>query len=108
MTKSVSQFCLLTAVVAIMLSGCASYPTEQAAVLDNRPQISFATSKDGSTMSVYVDGIANGVVSDYVPGESALRVLPGTHTISVKLPDGSTFTQRIYVSDGVTKTVVLP
>ena len=59
-------------------------------------------------MPVFVDGIRNGVVSDYEPGDSALRVLPGTHTISVQMPDGSMFTQRVYVGDGVTKTVVLP
>ena len=90
-----------------ILGGCA-YPTEQANVLESRPQISFQTTKDGDAMPVFVDGIRNGVVSDYEPGESALRVLPGTHTISVQMPDGSMITQRVYVGDGVTKTVVLP
>ena len=61
-----------------------------------------------SDFSAARDGIRNGVVSDYEPGESALRVLPGTHTISVQMPDGSMITQRVYVGDGVTKTVVLP
>ena len=91
-----------------LFSGCASYPTESATTIDNRPQISFQTKHDGGDMTVFVDGIRNGVVSDFIPGESALRVIPGTHTIIIQKSDGSTFTQRVFVSDGVTKTIVVP
>lgn len=98
---------LLAALGAVaVLAGCA-YPTETARTIDNRPQIMFKTTHDSDRMVVYVDGIQNGVVSNYLDGKAALRVLPGTHTITIKMPDGSVNTQKVFVTDGVTKTIVV-
>ena len=32
---------------------------------------------------------------------------PGTHTITVKMPNGKQNVQRIFVNDGVSKTIVI-
>lgn len=63
---------------AILLAGCTAMPTEQA-----------------------------GIMSDFMEGDAALRVLPGTHTITVKMPNGKQNVQRIFVNDGVSKTIVI-
>lgn len=46
-------------------------------------------------------------MSDFMEGDAALRVLPGTHTITVKMPNGKQNVQRIFVNDGVSKTIVI-
>ena len=93
--------------MAGMLGGCA-YPTEKAEVLDNRPQISFKDTKSAETLAVFVDGIRNGYVADYLEGKRALRLMPGTHVITVPMLDGTTYSEKVYVSDGVTRTITLP
>ena len=92
---------------AILLAGCTAYPTEQASVVDDRPQISFKSTLDNTDLPVYVDGLKVGLVSDFMEGDAALRVLPGSHTITVKMPNGTQNVQRIFVNDGVSKTLVI-
>lgn len=92
---------------AILLAGCTAMPTEQASVLDDRPQISFKSTLDNTDLPVYVDGLKVGIMSDFMEGDAALRVLPGTHTITVKMPNGKQNVQRIFVNDGVSKTIVI-
>lgn len=104
MIKKILLGCAMTAALA----GCVNFPTEKASVVDNRPQLSFRTQQDGDAMQVFVDGIANGAVSQYREGRAALRVLPGTHVIEVRRGGGVVHTERVYVGDGVTKTIILP
>lgn len=96
----------LTVAAAATLSAC-SYPTEVAQTVDSRPQVTFKTALNANRMALSVDGLPAGHVSDYLAGKAALRVLPGTHVIDVVKPDGARFQERIYVGDGVTKTVVI-
>ena len=95
---------LLVGCVAAGVSGC-SWPTEQASVIDNRPTISFKTTGNADAMTVAVDGIVAGTVSQYKAPKAGLRVLPGTHVVTITRADGTKSTQRVYVSDGVTKTL---
>lgn len=104
------QSLLKVAVASIMaagiLAGCAM-PTEEARVIDNRPQISFrATNNVSDDAMVFVDGLAVGRADDYRDGHAALRVLPGSHVIEIRRADGSVSTQKIFVNDGVAKTIL--
>lgn len=91
---------------SVLVSGC-SLPTEQAKVVDTRPMISFKAQNGSlSGAQVYVDGIHVGAATDYPEGKEGLRVLSGTHVIELKRADGSRQTQRVYVGDGVYKTLM--
>ncbi len=98
---------------AVMLgltaSACVQLPTEKSGVVDLRPQLNFRItgSTDGAT--VFVDGLDMGLVSSYLEGRPAtsLRVLPGTHQVRVVRGGTVLADERIYVSDGVTKTILV-
>lgn len=94
-------------VAAGVLAGCAM-PTEEVRVIDNRPQISFRATSGASSddAAVFVDGLAVGRADDYRDGQAALRVLPGAHIIEIRRADGSISTQKIFVNDGVAKTIL--
>jgi uncharacterized lipoprotein YajG len=106
------QFSKLSAAAAVVLSagvlitGCSA--TSESQAVDNRPRISFQTKMDASLMNVWVDGIAYGKVSSYRANKAALQVLPGTHTVTVSLPNGQKVVQKVYVADGVTKIIRVP
>lgn len=104
--KKLTVSILVLACSVIGMAGC-SFPTEQASVIDNRPTISFKGEEAINSSMVFVDGVAVGKVSQFKAPNAGLRVLPGTHVISVQKADGSKTTQRIYVADGVTKTLIV-
>ena len=97
---------LMGLLASALLAGC-SYPVETANTVDNRPQVTFKTQHDASEMVLYIDGEAMGTVNDYCAGKATLRVVSGTHEIKVRFPNGTIHVERIYVADGVTKTVVI-
>lgn len=98
--------CVL-AVSTLVMQGCTTYPTENANVVDDRPQINFKTTLKDKDLPVFVDGIKVGVMSDFMVNKAALRVLPGTHTVTVQKKDGKKNTQRVFVNDGITKTLII-
>ncbi len=106
MQKKTIALLLCGSLAMTLLQGCA-FPTETARVIDNRPVLTFKTDADASTIQLAVDGQPVGAASKYLDGKAGLRVLPGTHVITVTRPDGSQYTQRVYVSDGVTKTLIV-
>lgn len=95
--------------VAALSSGCVQMPTTTSSTVDNRPQVFFTTEKDADIKSlrVRVDGLDNGPLDQFTGNSGALRILPGTHVIEVV--DGNTVisSQKIYVSEGVTKEVLI-
>lgn len=101
------KFLLTMAIMASVasLSGCLSYPAEETNSVDNRPRITFDAFDGASSTKVFVDGIENGYAGDYRPGKAALRILPGTHIIMLVKRDGTVTKQRVFVSEGVTKTM---
>lgn len=90
---------------AAALSGCVQLPTESQSVVDQRPQISFQIANEGQQAArVLVDRLDMGAVGDYVAGKAALRVLPGTHLVEVRLGSQELLNERVYVADGVSRS----
>ncbi|WP_039035863.1 MULTISPECIES: hypothetical protein [Shewanella] len=89
--------------------GCVQMPTTSSSTVDNRPQIVFKVSdtSDVEGMRVIVDGLDNGPVAPFTNGTQALRILPGTHIIKILNGDTVISSQKIYVSDGVIKEVLI-
>jgi hypothetical protein len=96
----------------ITLSGCVQYPTEKQGVVDQRPQISFRSGSGSDAppvdARVLVDGLDAGRVGDFLAGQGGLRVLPGTHVVSVVLDGRIVHEQRVYLADGVSRALDLP
>lgn len=95
----------LVSTLAFAAAGCVQMPTEKQSVIDLRPQISFSTNtEEVKAASVLVDGLRMGSVGDYLQGQSSLRVLPGTHSLTVVIANRVLIDQKFYVGDGVSRT----
>ena len=98
------------AVSVHLMTGCVQMPTERQAAVDLRPRISFAVANpalDPAQLYVSVDGLAMGVVSSFMVGQQELTVLPGSHVVRVTLGDRIVMEERVYVGDGMTKTLLV-
>ncbi len=93
--------------VVTLSSGCVQMPTTTSSTVDNRPQITFKTSErsDLEGLRVIVDGLDNGPIAPFTNSSKALRILSGTHIIEIVDGDKVISSQKIYLSDGVTKEV---
>lgn len=90
---------------ATALGGCVQMPTENSSVVDQRPQISFQLANEGQAGArVLVDRLDMGAAGDYAAGKAALRVLPGTHVIEVRLGNQVLLSERAYLADGVSRS----
>jgi hypothetical protein len=106
---------MLIAVLALsaLAVSCVNVPVQSASVVDIRPQIAFKVTGSTSFMTVYVDGLNMGKVSDYLVGEAgragnSLRILPGPHQLVVKRGWSTIHAEKLYVGDGVSKVILLP
>lgn len=100
---------LMTLLVGCM-AGCVQMPTEKHEVVDLRPQISFRVaneSLDAAQLRVYVDNLDMGSVASYLEGKATLRLLPGSHLVRVETGGRSVFNERVYISDGVARTLLI-
>ena len=109
MQKSVTS--IVTAGVLIgslFLGGCVQMPTEKQSISDMRPQISFkAEGARAQGSRILVDGLDMGMVSDFIEGKAAVRVLPGTHIISVTSGGSVLLEEKVYLGDGVSRTFIV-
>lgn len=95
---------VLAALSLLALTACVSYPTEKQGVVDQRPQISFRVSAGADDARVLVDGLDMGRAADFAEGKAALRVLPGTHQLTVRDGRQVYVSAQFYVADGVSRT----
>jgi len=87
------------------LSGCVQMPTEKQSVVDQRPQVSFQIASEAQGAArVLVDGLDMGAAGGFAAGTSALRVLPGTHVVEVRLGSQVLLSERVYLADGVARS----
>ena len=92
----------------ILLSACTQFPTEKQSVTDMRPQLSFKISDDGlGSARILVDGLDMGAIADFAEGVASLRILAGSHQIRVELNGRVLITEKLYVGDGVNRTILV-
>lgn len=102
--------CLVAGVLAsaLLAGGCTQMPTEKKSVSDIRPQISFrADGEQAQSARVLVDGLDMGMVSEYLDGKAALRVLSGNHKISVTAGGSVLLEEKAYLGDGVSRSFIV-
>jgi len=93
---------------SFLLGGCTQMPTEKQSISDMRPQISFKADGDRAQNSrVLVDGLDMGMVSDFIDGQAAVRVLPGTHMVKVTSDGSVLLEEKVYLGDGVTRSFIV-
>jgi hypothetical protein len=104
MKHSFKTMLLAVLVAGSTLAGCARMPTENQSVVDQRPQISFQLGSDAQGAArVLVDRLDMGAAGDFATGKAALRVLPGTHLVEVRLGSAVLLNERVYLADGVAR-----
>lgn len=90
------------------ITGCVQLPTEKQAVVDTRPSLMFrADSGRAEGAQVFVDNLDMGRIDDYLEGEGALRVLPGTHLVRVVAGATVLLEEKLYLGDGVNRTLLV-
>lgn len=93
---------------ALLTSGCTQMPTEKQSISDMRPQISFKVEGENALNShVLVDGLDMGMVSDFIDGQAAVRVLPGQHIVKVTSGSNVLLEEKVYLGDGVSRFFVI-
>lgn len=93
---------------SLFIVGCVRMPTEKQSISDMRPQISFkAEGAIAQESRILVDGLDMGKVSDFIEGKAAVRVLPGTHIVSVTSGGSVLLEEKVYLGDGVSRTFIV-
>lgn len=92
----------------LLTAGCVQMPTEKQGIADMRPQISFkAADERVKGASILVDGLNMGNVENYIEGVAALRILSGSHVLTVVLGNQLILDEKFYVGDGVNRTFIV-
>ncbi len=109
MRKGVTILVAAGALIGFLLSGgCTQMPTEKQNISDMRPQISFKVDGERAQDSrVLVDGLDVGMVSDFIDGKASVRVLPGTHIVSVTSSGRVLLEEKVYLGDGVSRSFIV-
>lgn len=90
-----SRIIFCCAILGLFAIGCNTYPVTKADAVDSRPTLSFTGASEGAVL--LVDGINMGAVSKYNGNPDVLRVLPGSHQITVMGSNKVIFQETIFV-----------
>jgi len=73
-----------------------------------RPSISFRLvgAIDGAAR-IFIDSLDTGSAAEYLEGRGALRILPGTHLVQVVAGGVTVWEEKVYVADGVNRTLIV-
>ena len=106
--KVIGKWTLPSILLVSLMLGCVQMPTEKQSISDMRPQLTFKFVNDNLRNAlISVDGLDMGIVGDYAEGVAALRVLPGTHVIRIKVAGQIIVDEKIYLGDGVTRSILV-
>ena len=86
-----------------LLFGCVQMPTEQQSIVDDRPTIDFVISSkrdDIEDIVVFIDGVRMGMASSFISGKSRMRILPGTHSLVLRVNGVVLLQEEFYLSSG--------
>ncbi len=93
---------------AIFSVGCSQIPTEKQSAVDMRPQISFKIVNESTRDArVFVDGLDMGPVQEFQENQSALKLLPGKHIVTLVLHDRVVYEEPVYVGHGMARTIIV-
>lgn len=96
------------ALSSLLFMACSQIPTDKQSAVDLRPQISFRpVSENTLNGRVYVDGLDVGAVNEFLENESALKVIPGKHVITIVSHDRTVYQETIYVGHGISRTIII-
>jgi hypothetical protein len=89
--------------VGVLLTGCTN-PSEQVRSVDSRPSIFLKGAP--AQAEIFIDNLRVGLAEDYL--EKAILLENGTHVVRVMKNGKTLFSEKIFVSGAVTKTLVIP
>lgn len=109
MKKSIMALSMAAGLAGMLtLSACTQMPTEKQSISDMRPQISFKVSDEQARSArVILDGLDMGAVGSYLEGAASLRILSGTHLLSIASGNQVIFQEKFYAGDGVNRTFIV-
>jgi len=108
MKSALATGLILVALSGLVTSGCTQMPTEKQGISDMRPQVTFKGVTDETRSArVLVDGLDMGQIGDYLDGVAALRVLPGTHVIKIEQSGRTLAQEKVYLGDGVSRSILV-
>jgi len=109
MKKTIMTLSMAAGLVGmITLSACTQMPTEKQSISDMRPQISFkAADEQARSARVILDGLDVGAVGSYMEGAASLRILSGTHLLTIASGNQVIFQEKFYAGDGVNRTFIV-
>ena len=109
MKKTITTLIMAAGLAGMLtLSACTQMPTEKQSISDLRPQISFkAADERVRNARVMLDGLDMGPVGSYLEGAASLRILSGTHLLSIASGNHVIFQEKFYAGDGVNRTFIV-
>jgi len=95
------------ALLMLLLAAAAcAMPVTQVRTIEQNPSIIVQGAPPNAVL--LVDGINMGSANAYNGQPNSLKVVPGTHTVSVVAPDGNTIlTQKVFLESEI-KTISVP
>jgi uncharacterized lipoprotein YmbA len=93
---------LLILAFAMILAAC-SMPVTQVQSVDLRPTLSISNAPNGSML--IIDGITVGDAGAIASGKQAIVLSPGTHQVEVNYNGRSLISEKIYLGEGLRKTL---
>lgn len=100
---------LLIAIFAVLcLAGCVDTPVQSSQVVDDRPRLTFDTSLLGDDVSAYevvIDGVNYGSINQYQTTEATMRIVSGSHKISVVYGGQVVYETKVYLGENSTRVI---
>ncbi|OUS26521.1 hypothetical protein A9Q99_18505 [Gammaproteobacteria bacterium 45_16_T64] len=100
----------IAAVLLSLFIVACQMPGEHRVVSDNSAGISFSIpeSGEGRSYQVFVDGLPMGDAHGFAKNKNILKIISGTHMIRVERDGVEVMKEKIYVSSGTNKVLVIP